>query len=230
MSAVVDIGDAFELSFQSVAGAAVAVTWADPGGTPVLEDEEVAEGDTAGTYPITLVAAAAGMWTATFTAAGTVTAVEQYFVRARSVTGLPPLAAVGDVVSQFGELTAAQEGITSFLLRAASSMVRHSFPYVDAHVATGRLSADLVALAVSNMVLRVLRNPNGLRGETVGPFSRTYDTTVAAGLLAISATEEGLLTPGPVTSATSTGGVGTIRVRAGLAPPAHRHQRHLWLG
>lgn len=229
MTAVVDVGDAFELTFASVANATVTVTWFDPGGEAVLEAQPVDESAPgSGTYPVTLVTTAPGMWQATFTASGAVTAVEVYYVRSRSVTGPPPLAAIGDVVGQFGELTAAQEGITSFLLRAASAMVRHQHPYISTQIAAGRLDADVVALAVSNMVLRVLRNPNGLKAETVGPFSRTFDTTTAAGLLAITATEEGMLTPAPATTTGTYGGIGTIRVTPGLAPPVHRPRRGWW--
>lgn len=229
MSTVIDVGDAFELTFTTTAGADVVVTWIDPDGDTILEAQDVPE-TTSGSYPVTLTATEAGMWTAIFTASGTVTAVEPYYVRARVVTGLPPLAAVGDVSAQFGTLTAAQEGITAFLLRAASSMIRHAYPYVDAQLAAGRLDPDLVALAAANMVLRVLRNPNGLRGETVGPFSRTYDTTTAAGLLVISATEEGLLVPVVAASAATLTGVGTIRTRPGLAPPTHHRHGGRWFG
>ena len=53
---------------------------------------------------------------------------------------------------------------------------------LDADITAGLLDPELAALTVANMVLRVLRNPSGLRAETTGPFSRTYDTTAAAGL------------------------------------------------
>src|ERR1044071_4107042 len=120
MATVVDVGDAFELTFSTTTGADVTVTWIDPGDVTVIESQTVPEGAT-GQYPVTLTASQAGMWTAIFPAAGAVPAVEPYYVRARVVTGLPPLAAVGDVAAQFGTLTGAQEGITAFLLRAASA-------------------------------------------------------------------------------------------------------------
>lgn len=233
MAAVVDVGDAFELTFTSVPNATVSVTWLDPGGATVLDNVSVPETAAgAGTYTITLVTTEPGMWTGLFTSTGAVTAVEPYYVRSRAVTGPVPLSSLGDVTGQFGTLTDAQEGIAKFLLRAASAMVRHDFPYIDQQVASGRLNAEVVALAVSNMVLRVLRNPNGLKAETVGPFARTYDTGAAAGLLVITANEQGMLTPTPVKSATSRGGVGTIRTTPGLAPPV-RHSRRsgggIWL-
>lgn len=231
MSTVIDVGDAFELTFATTAGADVTVSWIDPGGDTVIDGQAVTESP-AGQYTVTLQASQAGMWTALFTASGTVTAVETYYVRARLVTGPPPLAAVGDVSAQFGTLTGAQEGIVSFLLRAASAMIRHAYPYIDVQIAAGRVDPDLAALAVANMILRVLRNPNGLRSETVGPFSRSYDTGTAAGLLVITSTEAGLLVPTPVLADGSPiGGIGTIRVQPGMAPPPHwRHGRRMWLG
>jgi hypothetical protein len=71
------------------------------------------------------------------------------------------------------------------------------------------------------MVLRVLRNPSGLRSETVGPFSRSYDTSVAAGLLVFTDDEEQLIAP------TGTGAytpvIGEMTPRATLAiAPIHR--------
>ena len=74
------------------------------------------------------------------------------------------------------------------------------------------------------MVLRVLRNPDGLRSETVGPFSTTYDTSVAAGLLAITADDLSGVTPTQVDPAGITGWApaATIRATAGMAPPVHR--------
>lgn len=231
MSAVVDVGDAFELTFASVPNATVAVTWLSPGGAEVIDGQPVDESAPgSGLYPVTLVTSSAGMWQAIFTASGAVTAVETYYVRSRDVTGPAPLAAIGDVTGQFGQLTAAQEGTTSFLLRAASAMVRHNFPYVDLQLLSGRLNPEVVAVAVANMVLRVLRNPNGLKAETVGPFSRTYDTGLAAGLLVITANEAGMLTPGPVTPTSGgIGGVGTIRVKAGLMPPRRPTHRTIWM-
>lgn len=197
MSAVVDVGDALELTFTAAAGATVVVSWLDPDQIQVVDSVEVDEAPPSGSgrFPYTFVPTRAGVWTAQFTASGTATAVERYYVRATVVAGPPPLAAVGDVAGQFGSLTPAEEGLASWLLRAASQMVRARRPAVDDLIAAGSLSGDLVALAVTNMVLRVLRNPAGLRSETVGPFSRSYDTSVAAGLLVLTADEEALLNP-----------------------------------
>lgn len=219
----VDVGDALELTFATAPGATVNVSWFDPSGVTVLDHETVAESPAGtGQFPRTFLPTTPGVWEALFTASGTATAVERYYVRASSVTGLPPLATVGEVAAQFGTLTPAQEGLTSWLLRAASRLVRARFPLIDSHLAAGLLDPEVVSLVVVNMVLRVLRNPNGLKAETIGPFSRTYDTSVAAGMLALAPDELVILVPlAPAKRARAS----TIMLRPGLAPPPYGIRR-----
>jgi hypothetical protein len=142
-------------------------------------------------------------------------------VRVVSNVGQPlPLAAVGDVVAQYGQLTADEATLTKYLLRAASKMIRQRVPNIDLLMANGRLDADVVALAPANMVLRVLRNPDGLKAETTGPFSRTFDVSAAAGLLVFTKDDEANVTPGPVTPTPGSGWApaSTIRVVPGMVP------------
>jgi hypothetical protein len=225
VSAVVDVGDAIELTFTTVPGAAVSLSWLDRFGAPGILDEAVTENPAAsGKFPVTLVAAPTdGLWTAFFTASGTTSATEKYYVRALSLSGPAPLAAVGDVADQYGTLTPAQESLTKYLIRAASALLRQRARQanldIDADLAAGRLDPDVAALTVSNMVLRVLRNPNGLRAETTGPFSRTYDTTTAAGLLVLTDYDLAAITTAEaVPDGLAALGIGTIRVLPGLAP------------
>jgi len=225
MSAVVDVGDAIEVTFTTVPGADVLVSWLDPYQVAVDDAVEVDESpDGSGKYPKTFVPTTAGMWTAQFSASGTTSAVERYYVRASAVSGPPPLASVGDVTAQFGTMTLAQEGLTAYLVRAASALLRQRARQegldLDADIAAGRLDPEVAALTVANMVLRVLRNPNGLRSETTGPFSRTYDTTAAAGLLVVTDYDlAAVTTPVAIPDGIASLGVGTIRVTPGLAPP-----------
>ncbi|MBQ1047857.1 hypothetical protein KBX50_05210 [Micromonospora sp. C51] len=223
---VVDVGDAVELTFTTTPGATVTVSWYDPDGSTVLDSVAVPEsGTTPGAHQYTFAPASEGVWEARFHASGTVNAVERYFVRARSLSGPPPLATVGEVAELFGTMTPAQETLTAALLRRASEMLRARFPDLTDRVADGSIPADAPAMAVINMVLRVLRNPDGLRAETTGPFSRTYDTTVAAGLLVISDSEMALMAPAGTGEALQ---VGTVMAHPGLADvtwgdsPAHR--------
>lgn len=215
-----DVGDAIELTFTSLTGATVTVSWYDPDGVAVLENVAVPESPSgSGKFPKVLVPTVSGDWKATFTAAGNTSAVETYWVRVYPLDTVPPLATVGDVAAQFGTMTGAQESLTGWLVRAASKMVRARFPLIDSQIVAGALDPDVVALVVVNMVLRVLRNPNGLRAESIGPFSRTYDTSVAAGLLAFTDDELNMLVPVAVAARRSA--IGTVIVRAGLAPPPY---------
>lgn len=228
MSGVVDVGDAIELTFSTVTGATVLVSWFDPDMVAVVDQAAVTETPAgSGSYPYTFLPTSAGVWTAQFTASGAATAVERYYVRATALTGPPPLAAIGDVAGQYGTFTPAQESLTGWLLRAASKMVRARFPNIDAQLAASTLDRDVVALAVTNMVLRVLRNPGGLRSETVGPFSRSWDTRVAAGLLVITADEEAMFTP-TITLPATVNPVGTVYLRPGLAPYPKGLNRSGW--
>ena len=195
MSGVVDVGDALELTFTTNPGATVTASWYDPDMAPLFEDAAVTESPAAsGKFPKTFLPDRPGMWTAEFKASGAATANDRYYVRARSLAGPAPLAAVGDVAEQ-KTLSPAEEALAAVLIRSASQMIRARRPSIDAQIAGAAVSGDLVALAVTNMVLRVLRNPGGLRAETVGPFSRTYDTTYAAGLLVLTPDDEALLDP-----------------------------------
>jgi hypothetical protein len=215
----VDVGDAFEIVFTTTPGATVLRSWYDPNNDPVIELDPVAEDPPgSGQYPYTFRATAPGMWTARVTVSGTTTAVEEHYVYARAVPAQKPLAATGHVAEQFGALTSDQEVLVKSLIRAASAMIRARLPLVDAMIADGRLNPDLVALAITNMILRVLRNPSGLRSEAVGPFSRAYDTKYAAGQLVLGEEELGLLTPVVVDPSLAPFPVGTAWVRPGMAP------------
>jgi hypothetical protein len=219
MSSVVDVGDAFTLTFTSLPGVVVYDDWLDPDLIPVI-DQELVPAVPAGsnTYPRTFTATRPGIWTARFLAAG---AADDYHVRVVSSVGQPPpLAAVGDVVAQYGPLSDDEATLTRYLLRAASAMLRQQVPNLDAMARDGRLSPNVVALAPTNMTLRVLRNPDGLRAETTGPFSRTFDTSAAAGLLVVTPVDLANVTPGA--AATPSSGwapPSTIRVTPGMAPP-----------
>lgn len=218
----VDVGDAFELTFTTATGATVRHSWYNPADLPVYELQPIVENPVgSGRYPQVFQADESGLWTVRVVVTGTATAQEEHYVYARPVPAEKPLAVLGHVVEQFGALTTAQEGLTNALLRAASKMIRARIPALDEMLADGRLDPDLVALAVTNMVLRVLRNPGGLRAETVGPFSRTYDTTYAAGLLVLTKDEAAILTP-TVTAANAVSPIGTARIVPGLAP-GRRH-------
>lgn len=223
----VDVGDAVEVVYSGTTGSTVVVSWLDPDLAPVFEDQPVAETPSgSGKFPAVLQPTRAGTWTARFDETVNDQQVERYYIRASDDTGPPPLAVLGDVVAQQGTLTVVQQSLTSALLRAASKLVRSRFPRIDQQITAGRLDADVVALAVTNMTLRVLRNPGGLRAETVGPFSRTYDTSAAAGLLVITGQEEAMFSPSGVAGGKTA--IGTARLRPGMCPPPGVNRAGRW--
>lgn len=216
MSTVSDVGDAVELTFSTRPGATVTVTLINPDQEETVTGEPVPEDPPgSGIFPHTFIVAAAGIWTAQFVASGNTAAFERYYVRATPLTGPPPLAVVGDVSAQHGSMGLAEESLAGWLLRNASNMLRGQRPLIDQQIREGKISRDMAALAVTNMVLRVLRNPQGLRSETVGPFSRSWDTTTAAGLLVVTNDELALVEPNGATQ--SGRSVGQFRPSAGLA-------------
>lgn len=210
-----EVGDAVELTFSTTTGAQVTVSWIDPSGVVLLDGLPVAESTTTpGDFPFTLQFTAPGVWEARFTASGAATQVERYYMRAVALTGPPPLAAPNEIRPLFRPLTTAEESTAASLLRRASRMVRDRFPDVDAQIAAGVLDGEQVGLAAIEMVLRVMRNPEGLRSETTGPFSRSYDPVAASSRLVLTDAEVPLLTP----PSAATEPAGTITVTAGLAP------------
>jgi hypothetical protein len=215
VSTVSDVGDAVELTFNTRPHAAVTVTLINPDQDETVTEVVPENPAGSGIYPYTFIVATAGIWTAQFVAAGNTAAIERYYVRATPLTGPPPLAVIGDVSAQHGTMSLAEESLAGWLLRNASNMLRGQRPLIDQQLRDGKLSRDLVALAVTNMVLRVLRNPNGLRSESVGPFSRSWDTTTAAGLLVVTDDDLALIQPTDGTKSGTT--VGQFRPRASLA-------------
>jgi hypothetical protein len=215
VSTVSDVGDAVELTFHTRPGAAVTVTLINPDQEETVTEPVPESPNGSGIFPYTFIVPTAGIWTAQFVAAGNTAAFERYYVRATPLTGPPPLAVIGDVAAQHGTMSLAEESLAGWLLRNASNMLRGQRPLIDQQLRDGTVSRDLVALAVTNMVLRVLRNPTGLRSETVGPFSRSWDTTTAAGLLVVTDDDLALVEPTNGTKAGTT--VGQFRPRASLA-------------
>lgn len=230
MSGVVDVGEAFELTFEAAPGSHVTASFLDPMEFAVIDNEFVPEvPSSSGKFPKTFIASSPGVWTVWFYGPGQ---PERYYIRASALTGPPPFAAVGDVATQLvpgGSLTPAQEGLAQHLVRAASALLRHHSRIagtdLDAAVRSGAVDPEVAALTVTNMVLRVMRNPEGLRSKTVGPFSRTYDTSAAAGQLVVTADDLAGITPTVVVGVMEgLGGlgIGTVAIQPGMAPPLRR--------
>jgi hypothetical protein len=137
------------------------------------------------------------------------------------------LATQDDVESLWRPLTRDEAQGIDGMLRFASGIVRVRVPSVDARITEGTLDRQLVADVVASMVLRAIRNPTGVRTETVGPVSYTVDSNVAAGYLYLDPAELALLVP----PASASRALGTMRLHAGLGLPTRRlHARDAELG
>lgn len=216
-----DVGDAVELTFESGPGATVTMDLVDPEGTIIITGQPIAEEPPgSGFYPAVFVGTRVGTWQARFTASGTQVAVETFYQNFENPTGPSPYATLGEYEEIYGALSAVRGSVCNHLLKRASQMIRDRYRDVDLRIADGTLPANAVAVAVMNMTARVMRNPGGVRGESIGPFSRTYDTEIASGLLQFTDSEAALLVP-TGSSGTPRVRVGTIRVKAGLAPPPY---------
>jgi hypothetical protein len=227
---VSDVGDAIELTYTTTPGATVVMSWIHTPTEAILQQdvtvpETVTGGVHTGKYPITLVGPLPGVYEAVFTSYGTATTKESFFERFDPVSTVPPLATVGEYTELYGDLSAARSSICRALLKRASQLVRDSYPNIDARITAGTVPGDSVGLAVLNMVARVMRNPDGLRSQTIGPISRSFDTDVATGMLTITDAETALLNPPTGGRDGGRGKMGTARVQGGMVPKTIRRSR-----
>lgn len=124
------------------------------------------------------------------------------------------LANITDVEEILGTISDSGDiALTNALIRRASAMVRDAVVNIDLRLANSTLDSQTVADVVADMVIRVLRNPEGVKQETIGPTATTYDPTVASGRLFIDPEQLYMLTP----SIAVRSPVGTIRTVPVLA-------------
>jgi len=101
---------------------------------------------------------------------------------------------VPDLEARFRSLTAEERPGAEALLDDAWAILLTVVPDLEDRMASGAASVNLVVSVVSAMVLRVLRNPNGVRSWSVDDYSETRDNSLAAGSLYASPDEVRLLT------------------------------------
>lgn len=120
------------------------------------------------------------------------------------------LASVGDVEDAFGAVSDEIAPRVDQLLRVASAVARQKAPGIDDRIAAGTVDALVVAAVVGEVVARALRNRAGVKSQTTGPFSTTYDDRVAAGFVYL--TDDEVLLLGGAVASTTTGRLRTVRV------------------
>jgi len=103
---------------------------------------------------------------------------------------------VADLEARFRPLSEDERTVARALLDDAWAIALTRRPSLDMDVANGVVSWGLAVAVISAMVLRVLRNPNGVRQWSVDDYSETRDSAVSAGVLYVSDEELALLSPG----------------------------------
>jgi hypothetical protein len=75
--------------------------------------------------------------------------------------------------------------LVSVLLSAAEQRLRRRIPTFDDRLVTEDYFSETVTFVEASAVVRVLKNPDGYRSESVGGINYTMDTRAAAGFLLI---------------------------------------------
>lgn len=103
---------------------------------------------------------------------------------------------VEDLEARFRPLTDAAERATAeALLADAWAIALTQAPTLEQRLSSGALDPAVAVAVISAVVLRVLRNPDGIRTWSVDDYSQTRDATVAGGALYLSEDELRLLAP-----------------------------------
>jgi hypothetical protein len=110
-------------------------------------------------------------------------------------------ATTGDVEARLGRtLTASEQGQVTAWLEDLEALVVSRLPGFAESVTAGVTSESVVRAVFASAVIRVLRNPEGLRQhtESIDDYSitKTIDASASAGLLYLTDDEWNLLSPG----------------------------------
>lgn len=108
---------------------------------------------------------------------------------------MPNPTTIADLEARWRPLSDTEAVNADALLADAWWMLTARRPSLDADVVAGSVASGNVVRVVSAMVLRVLRNPEGYRSETVDDYAYTRDELVSSGALHVTADELADVTP-----------------------------------
>jgi len=101
---------------------------------------------------------------------------------------------VADVAARLPRpLSDAEQSFTQSLLDDAWSLAVDSVVDLESRYLSGLVRQDSVVRVLCAMVLRVLRNPEGKKQESIDDYSWTRDNAVSSGLLYLSDDERSQL-------------------------------------
>jgi hypothetical protein len=95
-------------------------------------------------------------------------------------------ATVADIEARWGASLGSQQQQVQAMIDDAHAYIRARVPTVDARVTAGTVDPAVITSVIAQMVLSVLRNPEGLRAEMAGVFQRQLDTSAASGRLTLT--------------------------------------------
>ncbi|WP_338601633.1 Gp19/Gp15/Gp42 family protein [Saccharopolyspora sp. SCSIO 74807] len=105
-----------------------------------------------------------------------------------------PVATPHDVALRLGrDMDAAEVPQVEALLSDAETLILTRLPDLYARIEYGLLATEVVVLVEATAVLRVLRNPAGIRSQTADAYSVSYDNRAASGNLNLTPEEWRLL-------------------------------------
>ena len=110
--------------------------------------------------------------------------------------GLDAFATHEDVADRWRPLTAAEAVLADTLCWDASALLRARFPGIDASIAAGTPSADVVMMVCAGMVRRALIAPSdgvSQQSETAGPFSQSQSYSNPMRNVFLTAADETLI-------------------------------------
>lgn len=94
-----------------------------------------------------------------------------------------------DLEARFRPLLGDERTVAQSLIDDAWAIAQAQLPMLATRVDSGQFPLEVVRAVLSAMVIRVLRNPEGVRTWAVDDYSQTRDASVAAGALYLSTDE-----------------------------------------
>ncbi len=108
---------------------------------------------------------------------------------------MPNPVTTAHLAGRWRPLTTSEATNAAALLDDAWSLLLAHRPTLEADLLAGTVLQGNVIAAVSAVVLRVLKNPDGYQSESLGSYSYQRAAPVAAGSLFITPEELSILTP-----------------------------------
>jgi hypothetical protein len=104
-------------------------------------------------------------------------------------------ATITDIEDRFRPLTDAEKVNARAYLDDAWSLLTGRLPSLEANLAAGTVHISNAVRVVANMVVRVLRNPDGKLEESIDDYRYRRDALLSSGALTVTDEELADLTP-----------------------------------